>query len=221
VGIAADAVASNNAPIRCNCRRGASIEAPLFFFAPDPGRADSASRRERLSVRSRPSTSDRSPPQASPLRPVFRPYNQAVTTYIIPTIPHLDVGHYWIHTQDACGVTLGDSLENSSSHGTLLLIIERPHLRDDRPPRLLNLLDTLGLSTAICTPSLAGDLALLSLGPRMGFGRNTAPHGERAHVVFHPVRRRRGHHAPRDPGRSVSVPGDETHRTRDAADRGT
>jgi hypothetical protein len=42
-------------------------------------------------------------------------------------------------------------------------------MRYHQRPRLLHLIVTLWLSTMICTPSLAGDIALLSIGPRIGF----------------------------------------------------
>jgi hypothetical protein len=43
-------------------------------------------------------------------------------------------------------------------------------MRYYRLPRLLILLLAFWLSTAICTPSFARDIALLSIGPRIGFG---------------------------------------------------
>ncbi len=44
-------------------------------------------------------------------------------------------------------------------------------MRDNQRPRLLHLILTLWFSTVICTPSLAGEIALLSIGPRVGFSR--------------------------------------------------
>jgi Lipid A 3-O-deacylase (PagL) len=52
-------------------------------------------------------------------------------------------------------------------------------------PQLLNLLLTLWLSTAICTPSLAGDMALLSIGPRIGFGEKVPLMGKEQKYYFH------------------------------------
>jgi hypothetical protein len=51
--------------------------------------------------------------------------------------------------------------------------------------RLLKLLLTLWLSTAICTPSLAGDMALLSIGPRIGFGEKIPLMGKEQKYYFH------------------------------------
>lgn len=53
-----------------------------------------------------------------------------------------------------------------------------------RHPRLLNLLLTLWLSTAICTPSFAGDIALLSIGPRIGFGEKKPIIGRELNYCF-------------------------------------
>jgi hypothetical protein len=52
-------------------------------------------------------------------------------------------------------------------------------------PQLLKLLITLCLSTAICTPSLAGDTALLSIGPRIGFGEKVPLMGKEQKYYFH------------------------------------
>jgi hypothetical protein len=52
-------------------------------------------------------------------------------------------------------------------------------------PQLLKLLLTLWLSTAICTPSLAGDMALLSIGPRIGFGEKVPLMGKEQQYYFH------------------------------------
>ena len=51
-------------------------------------------------------------------------------------------------------------------------------------PYLLHLILTLSLSTAFCTPSLAGDIALLSIGPRIGFSRETPLLGKRQTESF-------------------------------------
>jgi hypothetical protein len=52
-------------------------------------------------------------------------------------------------------------------------------------PRLLKLLLALWLSTATCTPSLAGDMALLSIGPRIGFGEKIPLMGKEQKYYFH------------------------------------
>ena len=54
-----------------------------------------------------------------------------------------------------------------------------------RYPRLLELLLALCLSTAICTPSFAGDMALLSIGPRIGFGEKIPLMGKEQKYYFH------------------------------------
>jgi hypothetical protein len=77
-----------------------------------------------------------------------------------------------------------NKLEESSNRVTLLLVTERPHMRYNQHPRLLNLLLTLWFSTVICTPSLAGDIALLSIGPRVGFSGETPLLGERETESF-------------------------------------
>ena len=46
-------------------------------------------------------------------------------------------------------------------------------MRYNQRPRLLHLIFTLWLSSVICTPSLAGEIALLSIGPRVGFSGET------------------------------------------------
>ena len=58
-------------------------------------------------------------------------------------------------------------------------------MRYDQGPRLLNLLLTLWLSTGICTASLAGDMALLSIGPRIGFGEKIPLMGKEQKYFFH------------------------------------
>ena len=54
-----------------------------------------------------------------------------------------------------------------------------------RYPRLLKLLVAVWLSTAICTPSFAGDMALLSIGPRIGFGEKIPLMGKEQKYYFH------------------------------------
>lgn len=58
-------------------------------------------------------------------------------------------------------------------------------MRFHQHPRLLKLLLALWLSTAICTPSLAGDMALLSIGPRIGFGEKIPLMGKEQQYYFH------------------------------------
>ena len=58
-------------------------------------------------------------------------------------------------------------------------------MRCNQHPRLLNLLLAIWLSTVICTPSLAGDIALLSIGPRIGFGEKIPLFGKEAKYYFH------------------------------------
>ena len=69
-------------------------------------------------------------------------------------------------------------------------------MRYYRLPRLLILLLALWLSTAICTPSFAGDIALLSIGPRIGFGEKVPFMGKEQKYYFHLDRRRGAHQAP-------------------------
>src|SRR5256885_3979095 len=65
------------------------------------------------------------------------------------------------------------------------MIIEKPLMRHSRHPCLLNLLLTLWLSIVICTPSLAGEMALLSIGPRIGFGEKIPLMGKEQQYYFH------------------------------------
>ena len=58
-------------------------------------------------------------------------------------------------------------------------------MRYYRLPRLLILLLAFWLSTAICTSSFAGDIALLSIGPRIGFGEKVPFMGEEQKYYFH------------------------------------
>ena len=52
-------------------------------------------------------------------------------------------------------------------------------------PRLLHLILALCLSTVLCTPSLAEDMALLSIGPRIGFGEKIPLMGKEQKYYFH------------------------------------
>lgn len=54
-------------------------------------------------------------------------------------------------------------------------------------PLLLHLLLTLWLSTVICTPGFAGDMALLSIGPRVGFSQKTPLLGKEQKYYFHMI----------------------------------
>ena len=58
-------------------------------------------------------------------------------------------------------------------------------MRHNQRPRLLILLLTLWLSAALCTPSLAEDISLLSIGPRIGFSANTPLMGKEQKYYFH------------------------------------
>ena len=58
-------------------------------------------------------------------------------------------------------------------------------MRCNQCPRLLILLLTLWLSTAICAPSLAENMALLIIGPRIGFGGKTPLLGKEQKYYFH------------------------------------
>ena len=64
------------------------------------------------------------------------------------------------------------------------LAAEKLDMRYNLRPYLLHLLLTFSLATAFCTPSLAGDLALLSIGPRIGFSRETPLLGKRQAESF-------------------------------------
>ncbi len=57
-------------------------------------------------------------------------------------------------------------------------------MRDNRCPYLLQLILTLLLPTAFWTPSFAGDIALLSIGPRIGLSRDTPLLGKRQTESF-------------------------------------
>jgi hypothetical protein len=58
-------------------------------------------------------------------------------------------------------------------------------MRYSQRPRLLYLILTLWLSTGLCTPSLAEDMALLSIGPRIGFSAETPLLGKEQRYYFH------------------------------------
>ena len=58
-------------------------------------------------------------------------------------------------------------------------------MRDRRHPGLLPLLFILWISTALYTPSLAEDMALLSIGPRIGFSAKTPLLGKEQKHYFH------------------------------------
>jgi hypothetical protein len=58
-------------------------------------------------------------------------------------------------------------------------------MRYSQRPRLLHLILTLWFSTIICTPSLAEDMALLSIGPRIGFGEKIPLMGKEQKYYFH------------------------------------
>ena len=58
-------------------------------------------------------------------------------------------------------------------------------MRYSQCPRLLHLILALCLSTVLCTPSLAEDMALLSIGPRFGFGEKIPLMGKEAKYYFH------------------------------------
>jgi len=57
-------------------------------------------------------------------------------------------------------------------------------MRYKRRSYLLPLILTLSFSTAFCVPSLAGDIALLSIGPRIGLSRETPLLGKRETESF-------------------------------------
>jgi hypothetical protein len=71
------------------------------------------------------------------------------------------------------------------NHGTLSPITERLQMRCYRRPYLLTLLLTLWISTTICTTTFAGDVALLSIGPRIGFGEKIPLMGKEQKYFFH------------------------------------
>jgi hypothetical protein len=97
----------------------------------------------------------------------------------------LDGGDVVTRTQYAYCLNRGNLLEESSNHGTLISIIEKRYMQCHRYSRLLCLLFALWLSAAMCTPSLAGDIALLSIGPRVGFGEKVPLMGKEQKYYFH------------------------------------
>jgi hypothetical protein len=58
-------------------------------------------------------------------------------------------------------------------------------MRSSQRPHLLHLILTLWFSTVLCTASLAGDIALLSIGPRIGFSGKTPLLGKEQKYFFH------------------------------------
>jgi hypothetical protein len=58
-------------------------------------------------------------------------------------------------------------------------------MRCNRYPYLRYLILILMLSTVLCTPSLAGDMAILSIGPRIGFGEKIPLMGKEQKYYFH------------------------------------
>jgi hypothetical protein len=83
------------------------------------------------------------------------------------------MGHAEPHTHHARCVNRREYLEGSSNRATLILVTKKPPMRRNHYPGLQTLLLTLWASMAICTPSLAGDMALLSIVPRFGFSGKT------------------------------------------------
>ena len=58
-------------------------------------------------------------------------------------------------------------------------------MRYSQHPYLLHFILTLWISTVICTPSLAEDMALLSIGPRIGFSGKSPLLGKEQKYFFH------------------------------------
>ena len=87
------------------------------------------------------------------------------------------------HTEQACGVNRCENLRGRRTVSPNLAA-EKLDMRYTLRPYLLHLILTLSLSTACCTPSLAGDIALLSIGPRIGFSRETPLLGRRQTASF-------------------------------------
>lgn len=88
------------------------------------------------------------------------------------------------HQRQTCGVNRREQLEESSNRVTLTLVTEKSHMSRFQRPRLLRLILTLCLSTVICTPSLAEDISLLSIGPRFGFSGKTPLLGKQQKYYF-------------------------------------
>jgi Lipid A 3-O-deacylase (PagL) len=78
-----------------------------------------------------------------------------------------------------------EQLEIQTNHGTLRPITERPQMRCYRRPYLLPLLLALCLSSTLCTITFAGEVALLSIGPRVGFGEKAPLMGKEQLYYFH------------------------------------
>ena len=59
-------------------------------------------------------------------------------------------------------------------------------MRCNQRTRFLHLIIILGFTTALCaTPSFAGDITLLSIGPRIGFGEKIPFMGKEQKYYFH------------------------------------
>jgi hypothetical protein len=58
-------------------------------------------------------------------------------------------------------------------------------MRYSQRPHFLHFILTLWFSTVLCTPSLAEDMALLSIGPRIGFSAKTPLLGKEQKYNFH------------------------------------
>ena len=59
-------------------------------------------------------------------------------------------------------------------------------MRSHQRPRFLHLIIILGFTSALCaTPSIAGGIALLSIGPRIGFGEKVPFMGKEQKHYFH------------------------------------
>ena len=158
-----------------------------FTSYPVPRTSHPICRSKRPSVCSDPTTatSDRLLSHASRVRQLSRRSDVAVTSIREQRYARLDVGRLGASDQQACGVNGREELEESLNRVTRILLTEKPHMRYNQRPRLLNLLLTLWLSTALCTPSLAVDMAFLSIGPRIGFGEKTPLLGREQHHHFH------------------------------------
>ena len=90
-------------------------------------------------------------------------------------------------TDHSCRENRHADKEGSSNRATLTLITKRSHMRHPQHSGLLTLLLTLAHSAALCTPSLAGDVALLSIGPRFGFSGKTPILGKEQKHYFHTI----------------------------------
>ena len=84
---------------------------------------------------------------------------------------------------------------------------ERPHVRCNQRTRSLHLIIILGITTGLCTtPSFAGDITLLSIGPRIGFGEKIPFMGKEQKYYFHLYDVAALVNSP-GPGRPVETPG--------------